>query len=255
MTSMHILDLAAIMFRTLLRRYGVLPVITGLTFISILLSVGISCGLNALLGSGPLRLGLLIAVLAPAIITPAMAWHMLHLLSQLDRAEQRLQVLSNTDELTQVFNRRYFIQFGEQELRRARRYGQTFSIGIMDLDNFKTINDHYGHLAGDQVLSTLSRLCRSCIRDVDIFARYGGDEFIFLFPYTGSEDARRSAGRIFETISSTPVHLEGREVQLLLSMGLATFNPETTSLDDLLAQADRALYQAKKSGGSKFICA
>ncbi|MEW6402560.1 MAG: GGDEF domain-containing protein [Chloroflexota bacterium] len=243
------------MLRTALRRYGLVRVSIALTLIAILLSVILTYGLNWLLGGEPLQEGWIIAIVAPAIIAPILGVHTLQLLNQLDQAEQRLQLLSHTDELTQTYNRRYFMQFGEQELQRAFRYANPFSIAIMDLDNFKAINDGYGHLAGDQVLLELSRLCAASIRKMDIFARYGGDEFIFLFPYTDREQARELADRIFQKISSTPIHVEEREIRLLFSMGVTTFHQQVTTLDDLLAEADHALYQAKKSGGNKFICA
>jgi predicted signal transduction protein with EAL and GGDEF domain len=88
----------------------------------------------------------------------------LRLILQLDEAEQRLQVLSHTDELTQTYNQRYFMQYIDQEFKRAQRYGGTFSIAILDVDNFKEINDRWGHLVGDQVLRTLTRMFRECIR-------------------------------------------------------------------------------------------
>jgi len=197
--------------------------------------------------------GLIIAILAPAIIAPVMAVLSLRLLSYLDQAEQRLQLLSNTDDLTQTYNRRYFIQFSEQELRRMQRYGETFSIAIVDIDNFKTINDRYGHLVGDQVLYSLSQLCRNYIRQVDVFARFGGDEFIFLFPHTNKEETRKGASRVFEKVSSTSMNIEGVKIQLLLSMGVAIYSQQTGGLDKLLAEADRALYRAKKSGGNRIV--
>lgn len=89
------------------------------------------------------------------------------------RREQRLQLLSHTDELTQTHNRRYFMQYAEQELKRAQRSEETFAIVILDLDNFKQINDRSGHLVGDQVLRQVSLTFKEEIRQADIFARYG----------------------------------------------------------------------------------
>jgi diguanylate cyclase (GGDEF)-like protein len=241
------------MLRTALRRYGIFRTTIGLTCISILLSLPLSYGMHELLGDGAMGTGIWIAIIAPAVITPLMAVHSLRLLQQLDQAEQRLQLLSNIDELTQAYNRRYFIQFGEQELKRAQRYGESFAIAIIDLDNFKTINDQHGHLVGDQVLYAFSQICKSSVRQADVFARYGGDEFIFLFPRTDREEAHDCASRVFQEVSSTPIPLEGGEIQILLSMGVALFDPQQKSLDELLAEADRALYRAKKNGGNQSI--
>jgi hypothetical protein len=119
------------MFRIILRRYGIATVTLGLTLISILLSVGISWGMNALLKGGPMREGVAIAIIVPLFIAPIMNVQILRLLLQLDQAEQRLQFLSHTDDLTQTYNRRYFMQYIDQEFKRAQRYGEIFSVAIL----------------------------------------------------------------------------------------------------------------------------
>jgi predicted signal transduction protein with EAL and GGDEF domain len=161
------------MFRVLLRRYGIVMVTLGLTVLSVLLSVGITWIVNQLMGGGSLGEGLFIAILAPLIIAPIMSFQMLGLLDRLDAAEQQLQLLSHTDELAQTQNRRYFMQYAEQEFKRAQRSNERFSVAIVDLDNFKQINDGSGHLVGDQVLREVSRIFREHLRDADVFARYG----------------------------------------------------------------------------------
>ena len=241
------------MFRKILRRYGISITTIGLTLISILLSVGITLCVNWLLRGGALGVGWIIAILAPAIIAPIMSSQILRVLSHLDQAEEKLRTLSDTDELTQTYNRRYFMRFGEQEIKRAQRYGEAFSIALLDLDNFKQINDNYGHLMGDRVLRKLSGLLREQIRQADVFARYGGDEFIFLFPQTNRQQTQIWAERILERFTGTSIDLEGVQVQPLFSIGVATFDSTMGNLDDLLKQADFALYQAKKSGGNRLV--
>jgi diguanylate cyclase (GGDEF)-like protein len=243
------------MFRKLLRRYGIAKTVLGLTLASILLSIGITWSINALMYGGSLGDGLVVAILAPTIIAPLMSIQMLRLLEQLDRAEQQLQILSNTDELTQAYNRRYFIPYSEKELRRAQRHGETFSIAILDLDNFKQINDMYGHLVGDQFLRELSRMFKAQIRETDIFARYGGDEFIFLFPQMGREQTEHWARRIFEEFTSIPMKVEGLEILPAFSIGIVVFGASADNFDDLLRRADAALYQVKKNGGNSFLFA
>jgi diguanylate cyclase (GGDEF)-like protein len=223
-----------------------------MTLISILLSVGITESVNAFLKGGPLREGLLIAILAPLVIAPLMSVQMLQLLRKLDEAERQLKALSHTDELTQAYNRRYFMEYAGQELKRAQRSGEEFSIAILDLDNFKQINDRWGHFVGDQVLRELSRVFKEHIRGADVFARYGGDEFIILFPQTNREQIQAWAARFYEKFAGISIQLEGC-VQPLYSMGIAVFERSIHELDDLLKQADHALYQAKRKGGNQFV--
>jgi diguanylate cyclase (GGDEF)-like protein len=241
------------MFRTLLRRYGITIITTGLTLISILLSLGITWSVNAFTGGGPLGEGLAIAILAPLIIAPLMSVQMLRLLDKLDQAEQQLQVLSHTDELTQTYNRRYFMQYIDQELKRAQRYGETFSVAILDMDNFKQVNDQYGHLVGDHVLRELTRMLKEYIRQTDVLARYGGDEFIFLFPQTDLQKVHHWAERVYASFAERSICFENTKIQPLFSMGIAVFDPSVDNLDELLKEVDMALYQAKHRGGNQFV--
>ncbi|HSL46108.1 MAG TPA: GGDEF domain-containing protein [Anaerolineales bacterium] len=241
------------MFRTVLKRYGITIVTLGLTLISIVLSLGITWGVRAVLGGIPGREDLAIAIVAPLIIAPLMSVQMLRLLLQLDEAEQRLQILSYTDDLTQVYNRRYFMQYIDKEFRRAQRYGETFSIAILDLDNFKEINDTWGHHMGDEVLRALPSVFRVCVRNSDICARYGGDEFVFLFPKADRQQSEAWARRIYKTFAQTTLDIESLKIRPLFSMGIAVFHSTMGNFDDMLKQADEALYQAKRMGGNQFI--
>src|SRR5690349_6468627 len=241
------------MLRQTLRRYGIIKTTFGMTLISILLSIGITFSINFFLGGGPLGDGIAIAILAPAVIAPVMSIWMLRLLRELDQAEQKLQILSHTDELTQTYHRRYFMQSGEQEFKRAQRYGEIFSIALLDLDNFKEINDSHGHLIGDDVLRRFCYLLKQEIRQTDIFARYGGDEFVFLFPQTNRQQALAWAERLYEKYEVTPPAFEGMRVLLTFSIGMATFDATINDLDDLLKKADHALYRAKDGGGNKLV--
>ena len=242
------------MLRTLLRRYGITTIAFGMTVISILLSVGISWTINAVLGGGPLGEGLFIAIIAPMVIAPLMSWQILGLLVKLDEAEQRMQLLSHTDELTQTHNRRYFMQYADQELKRAHRSGEKFTIAILDVDNFKQINDQWGHLVGDHVLREISRMFKEHIRGADVFARYGGDEFIILFPQTNLEQSQAWAARVYTVFAENPIQWKDLKMQPLFSMGIVAFEPSVHELDELLKEADDALYQAKRQGGNQFVC-
>ena len=241
------------MFRKILRRYSITSITIGMTLISILLSVAITWGINVYVYKGPLGEGLAISILAPLVIAPLMSVQMLGLLHKLDKTEQQLQVLSHTDDLTQTYNRRYFMQYLQQEFQRAQRSSATFSIAILDMDNFKEINDQWGHLAGDQVLREITVMFRGQIRQADVFARYGGDEFIFLFPQTSQQEVQTWAERIYATFAQKSIHVDEVEIRPLFSIGVAVFEPSVENLDELLKRADQALYQAKHKGGNQFV--
>jgi diguanylate cyclase (GGDEF)-like protein len=238
------------MIRIFLRRFGTIRVMLAFTLVSVLTSVLITMLINRLISGNPLEGGLLVAILIPAGITPMLSYHNLKLVEQLDKAEEQLQILSITDDLTQVYNRRYFMEVGTREFEKARRYQQCFAIAIMDLDNFKEINDNYGHLAGNHVLAEFCRECRLQIRSSDTMARYGGDEFIFLLPHRDISNVMEAAERIQNVLISTPVVYENNTFQLKASIGLSLFKPGDTNLDEMLRRADKALYAVKHRGGN-----
>ncbi|MBC7877345.1 MAG: GGDEF domain-containing protein [Anaerolineales bacterium] len=240
--------------RIMLRRYGVLKVIFGITILSIITSTLITIGIMLLTDGVISGTGLLISILIPALLAPLFEYRALSTLLQLDLAEEKLKITSTTDELTQAYNRRHFFEVASQELARAQRYGGKFSVAIMDIDHFKSINDMHGHLAGDQILRELSNICAKNIRLPDIFGRYGGDEFIFLFPETGREKAKECMERIDASISASPIQYENLEIKTRISIGLAEFSNEIHSIiDEVLKEADQALYRAKREGGNKVL--
>jgi len=237
----------------LLRRYGTLKVISAITIIAIITSALITTGIMLLTDGIIWGTGLFISIIIPALLAPLFEYRALSILLQLDLAEEKLKISSTTDELTGAYNRRYFFASASQELARAQRYDGIFSIAILDIDNFKSINDTFGHLAGDHVLREISSICGKNIRLPDIFARYGGDEFIFLFPETEKENARTCLQRIQAGISNSPIRYEKLEIKIHASIGLAEFSRETQLIDYSLREADMALYRAKHEGGNRIM--
>jgi diguanylate cyclase (GGDEF)-like protein len=232
----------------MLRRFGVIRMSAALTVISIAASLLITTVITtATGGGGPGFYGLLIATVVPLIVAPIMSVQMLALLHRLDLAEARLRELAITDELTQAYNRRYFISLAEAELARIRRYGGTCTLAILDLDNFKTVNDTIGHLAGDEALREFSRECRKILRAGDTFARYGGDEFVVLLPNTSPKTAHEVLDRLRATLAAN------HNGQLRLSAGIAGLDPAAPDLDQLVKRADDALYAAKRAGGDRVV--
>lgn len=159
--------------------------------------------------------------------------------------------LAVTDPLTGQNNRRAFFDLGQREMERFLRYNHPLSAVMIDMDNFKQVNDTYGHTVGDHILRAMAERCRSIIRETDIFGRYGGDEFALLLPDTGLQTARLIAGRIRESLTGEPWMTAQGPVQVSASLGVAQATQEHRVLEDLLAAADKALYEAKEQGRNR----
>ena len=170
---------------------------------------------------------------------------------ELKVANQRYLELSITDYLTQIHNRRHFMDLFEQEFSRALRYNYALSLMIFDLDNFKRINDTKGHLVGDQVLKQVTEIVKPEIRSHDVFARYGGEEFVVLLPQTPKTGARLAAEKIRQKVAQHEFGSFSAN-DVTISIGLASY--PTASINDgqaLLNAADDALYKAKANGKNR----
>jgi diguanylate cyclase (GGDEF)-like protein len=236
--------------RNIFRRIGFRGAIIWLTGISILGSVGLTYLVTTLLGAPAEAIGYTLAIVVPAIIAPVFSYIVVGLIFQLDAAEERLRALSIKDDITQAYNRRYFIELAEREWECARRYGGEFAIVLFDLDDFKHINDTYGHLAGDQVLRTVCEVCLGACRAADTFARFGGDEFIFLTPHSEQVDLPAFVERLRARLGETVVRFDGREIRFTVSLGASRYDRRMPEFEAILVQADQALYRAKARGGN-----
>lgn len=172
-------------------------------------------------------------------------------ISQRKQLEDELFHQANTDSLTNISNRRYFMVQAEQEIRRARRFGRDLSIIMMDLDRFKWINDNLGHATGDSVLEGVVKASQESLRESDIMGRLGGEEFAVLLPETGLGAAMEAAGRLLEHIAETPIATIKGVVHCTTSLGVAQLKEDDHTVDDLLRRADEALYEAKNSGRNR----
>jgi len=171
------------------------------------------------------------------------------------RAEARLQQMAQTDYMTGVFSRRAFYDLAAPEMVRSQRYRHSLAFILLDVDNFKKVNDTYGHLVGDQVLQNMARACQRSLRTVDRLARFGGEEFIVMLPETDGPGACRSAERLRQAIEQVEVGTRQGAVRITASLGVAVFQPDhgQLTIDRLLGQADQALYQAKQAGRNQ-VC-
>jgi diguanylate cyclase (GGDEF)-like protein len=179
----------------------------------------------------------------------------------IEQVNQTLKQLVITDELTQLFNRRYLMETLESGLQQLSRAPKTnyLSLILLDVDHFKEVNDNFGHLAGDQVLKEIASRLKKLIRKSDIAARYGGEEFAILLPHTDNTGARHIAEKIKEAISQDKITLpKGEAIQVTVSLGVTTVSqPQVQKAlltpSQLLSQADQALYKAKEQGRHRVI--
>jgi two-component system cell cycle response regulator len=167
---------------------------------------------------------------------------------------ERLEVLALTDALTQTLNRRALMDRLESELDRARRYSLTLSLLMVDLDHFKTVNDTFGHLAGDEALRGVARVLQREARSVDVVARYGGEEFVVILPETGEEGAVKVAERIRARVAEQPSEGIAAIPSVTVSVGVATvLSTGIQAPEEVIALADEALYRAKAQGRNR-VC-
>jgi diguanylate cyclase (GGDEF)-like protein len=166
-----------------------------------------------------------------------------------------MQWMAERDALTGLVNRRRLRAAGEEERRRARRFGHPFAAVMLDLDHFKQVNDQHGHGTGDDVLREVARRIQSIVREIDVPARYGGEEFAVLLPETGLDTAREVAERIRRAVAGAPIGTRQGPLAVTLSAGVAVLDTQTGDLGTLLEAADAALYQAKAEGRNRVAVA
>lgn len=164
--------------------------------------------------------------------------------------------LAITDDLTKLFNLRYLYRVLDTEVKRCRRYHSTFAIIFLDLDSFKLVNDTHGHLIGSKTLVEVARMLVSSLRDVDIIARYGGDEFVIVLPHTTVEMAYRIAARIqYDINKHSFLTEEGLSLNITASFGVAGYPDHACDETELLKIADMAMYTAKGMGRNRVVVA
>jgi two-component system cell cycle response regulator len=173
-------------------------------------------------------------------------------LESLHKEQVRLYEMVITDEKTGLRNYHFFRIRLAEELERARRYGKDVALLMLDIDDFKRVNDAHGHLVGDAVLKEVGQLLLQAQRSVDVVARYGGEEFAIVLPETDLAGAQVFAERLRETMAGHEFSGTGKPLQLTLSAGIAAYpHPDVSNREDLIARADRGLYTAKAQGKNR----
>jgi len=159
--------------------------------------------------------------------------------------------LAATDALTGISNRRHFMDLATKEFNRSKRYGHPLSILALDIDHFKSINDNYGHQAGDKVLEVISACCQSLLSATDVFGRLGGEEFSILLPEANAQSAQEMAQRVLNSVANLKVEYEDKIITFTTSIGVSEVSDASKSLEALMQHSDQALYQAKHNGRNR----
>lgn len=176
-----------------------------------------------------------------------------------NRIMEDMTLLAITDPLTELFNRRHFLMLARKELARSIRFVRPLSLAMMDIDFFKSVNDTYGHIAGDHVLRSIAEASRNSLRDSDIAGRYGGEELIFMLPETGPEQALRFAERLRRNIEVMKFTTNAHTICVTVSLGVGSLSPlrhRSLTKDDvetIIHEADIALYRAKEAGRNRVM--
>jgi len=171
----------------------------------------------------------------------------------MELANKKLEQLSVTDELTGLWNRRYLWERLEEEITKTRRFNLTVSCLMIDIDDFKVINDTYGHTTGDTVLTKIARVLKSQCRAHDLLARFGGEEFLMVLHQTDLEGAGQLAQRLVKSVDHHPFTTHDQKIlKATISIGVSTYpSPNINDVNDLIKKADEALYQAKRKGKNR----
>lgn len=225
-----------------------------LVFLITLLSLALSLLLDSIIASvlnhstiqkeDYVRVGLI-----PLLITPFISWFFIGLLLDVVKLEKKMTHLATFDDLTGMYNRRFFYSLGKQVHQYALRNKSHYAILVIDFDSFKNINDNYGHECGDRVLEAFGFVANKTARDSDILARIGGEEFAFLLPNTNANQAQIFAQRLLDKINQSVISYNKKSITYSVSIGVAiNFCDHEFNMEETLKKADIALYQAKENG-------
>ena len=166
---------------------------------------------------------------------------------------KKVQEMAITDALTQSFSRRYFLDRFEEEIQRSKKLKLKFSFLMIDIDNFKSFNDHYGHLVGDVILREIARIIKENIRQIDFIGRYGGEELSVILAETDKQHAYYAAERIRQAVESAGIRAYDEDLKVTISIGISSFPADAKDNESLIDKADKALYTAKQTGRNR-VC-
>jgi diguanylate cyclase (GGDEF)-like protein len=175
------------------------------------------------------------------------------LAADVNYGKEMFKVLSETDEMTGLLNKRSLSPMLHKATEVAEQYSQPLSVMMIDADNLKKVNDSYGHKAGDKLILTTASTIRDCLRTSDIICRYGGDEFVALLPQMSAIKAADTAERLRSAVENTSFDVDGEKINTTVSIGVATYPDKVSNINYLMEKADEALYESKKAGRNKVV--
>jgi diguanylate cyclase (GGDEF)-like protein len=233
--------------------------VLAITLFSVLTSVMITGVIMTVFwweGRDVLLKSLLVAAVVPGIVAPFASSFVVSLLLELEDLQTQLLEMVNRDPLTKVHSRRYLLDCLEIEPARTLRSNEPMSLLMLDVDNFKSVNDCNGHANGDIVLKKIAQVCESTLRPYDVIARFGGEEFVVLLPNTPLPEACTVAERIRENVADATIELtSGEVIRSTVSIGISPFIPPDPKCIDLLSRADKGLYKAKDNSRNQWAIA
>ncbi len=165
----------------------------------------------------------------------------------------QMKSLAQTDVLTGICNRRYFMEQGTNMFKSAKRTDRPLSVMLLDIDHFKKVNDTFGHAAGDEVLKKMSISALGKLRDIDLFGRIGGEEFAVVMPEAAIEGAHKTADRLRKSLSELEIKFDNKTISFTVSIGVTTRRPEDETLEEVLKRSDAYLYAAKEGGRNRVV--
>jgi len=231
-----------------------------ITAVSVLLSLLGMVLLQTTLGGGfspdwPIYVAM--TTIVPMVVAGPVSWVIVRLLHELEAARHAAQTLAWEDELTGLLARRRFIELAERELDRAHRAGTTVAVALLDLDDFKAVNDRFGHAQGDRILKAAAQACKDAVRSMDVVARWGGEEFAILLPGASLANAQALAERVRESVAqATAAAAVGAGKGCTASIGVIVLKrPPEIGFDAAVRLADEAMYAAKHAGKNRVVLA
>ncbi len=231
-------------------------VITSVIFTAAVLTLTMSAAMLLDQYGFDIRLDLVMAFTAGVslVVAPPVSWVMVGQMLLIYHMEEEMRSLASSDSLTGLLNRRAFFENANSYVSLANRECTDFSVIVIDLDHFKSINDQYGHLAGDAVLQLFADVVNSVARRSDIIGRLGGEEFAIVLPSTGADEAREFSERLHDATGKAVLKYRSSAIHYSISMGsTSSSSSKSDDIIELLTQADIALYQAKREGRNRTV--